>query len=54
MVEFFFYSPPPPPQTEKNKYPKKGDHFFRFSKFLLQSLVTFCDKKTFFLSPKSD
>ena len=35
-----------PPQTEK-KY-KKGDHFFRFSKFSL----TFCDKKYFFCHQK--
>ena len=42
--KLFFYSPPPP--TEK--IPQKGENFFRFAKFSLQSFVTFCDKKTLF------
>ena len=48
-ILFFLFSP----QTEK-KIPQKGDNFFHFSKFSLQSLVTFWWQKIFFLSPKSD
>ena len=39
LGNFFLLPPPLPPQTEKNT--QKGDNFFRFSKFSLQSLVTF-------------
>ena len=43
----FFYPPPPPKQN------KKRDHFFRFSKFSLQSSVTFWwQKKHFFVTKK--
>ena len=46
--KFTFFIPP-----NWTKIPQKGDNFFRFSKFSLQSLVTFWwQKKCFFVTKK--